>query len=59
MQYADDVSWMSTCVGKIDDVEKEVEIKLQNRDLKINKDKTEKFSFSNVNEAASDSWKKM
>ena len=53
-QYADDIGWASTQSSIIDHIEKEVPILLDNRNLKINASKTERY---NISRKSTDDWK--
>lgn len=54
-QFADDIAYVSTCKNITDKIQKEVNDKLNKRDLKLNTDKTEKYTIGNKNDQE---WKK-
>ena len=47
-QFADDVGWVSTSTNKTKQIEIETEQKLNKRNLKLNKTKTEKYKISGM-----------
>ena len=56
-QFADDVGWATTSKNKTKQIEIEAEQKLNKRNLKLNKTKTEKYKISG-NKDDDNSWKK-
>ena len=54
-QYADDAGWVTNCKNKSKQIIPKVEQKLSERNLKLNKNKTEQYNISCNND--DNSWK--